>query len=74
MHSTYDTAVVPAHRGHGLGLALKAAMVDWLQQEHAPVREIETNNAEDNAHMLRVNEELGFRSAKRTFVYQAELR
>ncbi|WP_328926741.1 GNAT family N-acetyltransferase [Streptomyces sp. NBC_00190] len=69
----YDTAVVPAHRGHGLGLWLKAAMVRRLRAEHPGVVEIETDNAEDNVHMLAVNRELGFRSYRRTREFQLDV-
>ncbi|MEV8530847.1 GNAT family N-acetyltransferase [Streptomyces sp. NPDC051211] len=69
----YDTAVVPAHRGHGLGLWLKAAMVHRLRAEYPHVLEIETDNAEDNVHMLAVNRELGFRSYRRTREFQLDL-
>ncbi|MER7467654.1 GNAT family N-acetyltransferase [Streptomyces sp. NPDC097981] len=69
----YDTAVVPAHRGHGLGLWLKAAMVRRLRAEHPGVVEIETDNAEDNVHMLAVNHRLGFRSYRRTREFQLDL-
>ncbi|MEU0392676.1 GNAT family N-acetyltransferase [Streptomyces sp. NPDC006208] len=69
----YDTAVVPAHRGHGLGLWLKAAMVRRLRAEHPGVVEIETDNAEDNVHMLAVNHRLGFRSYRRTREFQLDV-
>ncbi|MER7821950.1 GNAT family N-acetyltransferase [Streptomyces sp. NPDC096097] len=69
----YDTAVVPAHRGHGLGLWLKAAMVRRLRAEHPGVDEIETDNAEDNVHMLAVNHALGFRSYRRTREFQLDV-
>ncbi|MFC1437384.1 GNAT family N-acetyltransferase [Streptacidiphilus sp. N1-10] len=69
----YDTAVVPAHRGHGLGLWLKAAMVHRLRAEHPHVVEVETDNAEDNVHMLAVNHKLGFRSYRRTCEFQLDL-
>ena len=69
----YDTAVIPEHRGNGLGLWVKAAMVDWLRAEWPAVEEIETDNAEDNAHMLTVNERLGFRPLRRTRQYQYDL-
>ncbi|MCX4981860.1 GNAT family N-acetyltransferase [Streptomyces sp. NBC_00572] len=69
----YDTAVVPAHRGHGLGLWVKAAMVRRLRAEHAGVVEIETDNAEDNVHMLAVNHRLGFRSYRRTREFQLDV-
>ncbi|WP_251071785.1 GNAT family N-acetyltransferase [Streptomyces sp. ISL-43] len=69
----YDTAVVPVHRGHGLGLWLKAAMVRRLRAEHPGVVEIETDNAEDNVHMLAVNHRLGFRSYRRTREFQLDV-
>ncbi|MFC1432524.1 GNAT family N-acetyltransferase [Streptacidiphilus sp. N1-3] len=69
----YDTAVVPAHRGRGLGLWIKAAMVRRLRAEHPQVVEIETDNAEDNSHMLAVNLALGFRSYRRTHEFQLDL-
>ncbi|WP_328923302.1 GNAT family N-acetyltransferase [Streptomyces sp. NBC_00190] len=69
----YDTAVVPAHRGHGLGLWVKAAMVRRLRAEHPGVVEIETDNAEDNVHMLAVNRALGFRSYRRTREFQLDV-
>jgi GNAT superfamily N-acetyltransferase len=69
----YDTAVVPEHRGNGLGLWVKAAMLEWLRAEWPDVAEIETDNAEDNAHMLNVNERLGFRHLRQTRQYQLDL-
>ncbi|WP_369147003.1 GNAT family N-acetyltransferase [Streptomyces sp. R44] len=69
----YDTAVVPAHRGHRLGLWVKTAMVCRLRAEHPGVVEIETDNAEDNAHMLAVNRELGFRSYRRAHELQLDV-
>lgn len=69
----YDTAVVRAHRGHELGLWVKAAMVRRLRAEHAGVVEIETDNADDNAHMLAVNHRLGFRSYRRTREFQLDV-
>ncbi|MBO2453342.1 GNAT family N-acetyltransferase [Actinomadura barringtoniae] len=67
----YDTAVVPEHRGRRLGIWVKAAMLDWLSRERPEVREIETDNAGDNVHMLAVNEELGYRRQRETREYQA---
>jgi GNAT superfamily N-acetyltransferase len=58
-----DTVVVEAHRGHGLGLALKAEMVRWLRADHPAVVEVETWNADDNRWMLAVNRRLGYRTA-----------
>jgi GNAT superfamily N-acetyltransferase len=57
----YDTTVVPAHRGHRLGLLLKIAMLGWLREEEPQLRTIDTWNATSNRHMVRVNEVLGCR-------------
>ncbi|NGN67600.1 GNAT family N-acetyltransferase [Streptomyces sp. A7024] len=69
----YDTAVVPAHRGHGLGVWVKAEMLRRVHDEHPGVAEIETDNAGANDHMLAVNEQLGFRPYRRSYVYQLAL-
>ncbi|HWG24613.1 GNAT family N-acetyltransferase [Actinospica sp.] len=55
-----DTAVVERFRGHGLGRAVKAAMMRWLLAEFPDLERVVTNNAADNAHMLRVNEQVGY--------------
>lgn len=67
----YDTAVVPEHRGRRIGIWVKAAMLRWLAEERPGVREIETDNSGDNAHMLAVNEELGFRVERESLEYLA---
>ncbi|MCX4539098.1 GNAT family N-acetyltransferase [Streptomyces sp. NBC_01565] len=69
----YDTAVVPGHRGHGLGLWVKSEMVRRLRAEHPEIVEIETDNARDNTHMLAVNRQLGFRFHRSTHEYQLDL-
>jgi len=54
------TAVLPAHRGHRLGLLVKAEMLDLLAAHEPTVRHIMTGNAADNDHMVAINTELGF--------------
>lgn len=51
------TLVRADHRGHGLGLVLKVAN---LRQLPATVRTVSTYNADENAHMVAVNDALGF--------------
>lgn len=65
-----DTAVAPAHRGHGLGKWLKAAMLERLHRERPDVRVVRTGNADTNAAMLGINEALGFVVARETIVWQ----
>jgi GNAT superfamily N-acetyltransferase len=69
----YDTAVLPVHRGHGLGLWLKAAMLRQVEAAHPEITEVTTDNADDNRHMLAVNAALGFRPLRRTVAYQLTL-
>lgn len=57
----HDTSVVRAHRGHRLGLLLKAGMNLWLADEEPALETIDTWNAESNDHMIAVNEQLGYR-------------
>ncbi|MFJ7212224.1 GNAT family N-acetyltransferase [Amycolatopsis sp. NPDC098790] len=55
-----DTAVVAAHRGRGLGRCVKAHMARWLLDERPAVARISTTTGADNAHMIRVNREVGY--------------
>jgi GNAT superfamily N-acetyltransferase len=56
----HNTLVIAEHRGHRLGMLIKLANLRFLQ-ETAPGRPaVYTWNAEENRHMLDVNEQLGF--------------
>jgi mycothiol synthase len=68
-----DTAVRPAHRGHGLGTWMKAANLRRLAADHPQVRRVTTSNAADNEHMLRVNLQVGFLPEAATEIREAEL-
>ena len=68
-----DTAVVPAHRGSGLGLWIKADMLLRLRAERPDVTEVITGNAASNAHMLRINTRLGFRPHRAMAEWQGEV-
>ncbi len=54
------TLVLREHRGHRIGMRLKAANVRALQAGLPEVSSIRTWNAEENEPMLAVNRELGF--------------
>jgi GNAT superfamily N-acetyltransferase len=54
------TAVLEAHRGHRLGMLIKVAMLELLLAREPRVRYVETGNAGSNAHMIAINEQLGF--------------
>ncbi|KAB8195796.1 GNAT family N-acetyltransferase [Nonomuraea phyllanthi] len=55
-----DTAVLGEHRGHRLGLLLKVANLLWLREHEPHLERIITWNATSNAHMLAINEAMGF--------------
>lgn len=69
----HDTAVAREHRGHRLGLLLKAEMVRWLAEAEPQLRTVDTFNAESNTHMLAVNDALGYRPVGRMVNYQLTL-
>lgn len=54
-----DTSVVRSHRGHRLGLLMKADMLRWIGLERPEVATVDTWNATTNHHMIAVNERLG---------------
>jgi GNAT superfamily N-acetyltransferase len=60
----WGTLVDPAHRGHRLGMAVKCAGLRALSDGFPAKRFIETTNAETNAHMVAINEALGFEVAQ----------
>jgi GNAT superfamily N-acetyltransferase len=68
-----DTAVVPGHRGSGLGLWIKADMLCRLRAERPDLTEVITGNAASNEHMLRINIRLGFRPHRAIDEWQAEI-
>lgn len=65
-----DTIVLAEHRGHRLGLLLKAANLAQLERLRPGHPRVVTSNAEENRHMLAVNEALGFEP----FVYEGAWR
>ena len=56
-----DTLVLRAHRGHRLGMLLKAVNAQQLLRHAPDTPEIITFNVEENEPMLRVNVEMGFK-------------
>lgn len=55
-----DTIVMREHRGHRLGMLLKIANIEHLDETSPGHPSITTFNAEENRHMLDVNESVGF--------------
>jgi GNAT superfamily N-acetyltransferase len=58
------TAVTRPHRGHRLGLLIKATMLEWLATEEPKLERIATDNAATNKYMIAVNETLGYELVK----------
>jgi hypothetical protein len=58
--SQNDTLVTSEHRGHALGLLMKAANLELLIEHFAGYPFVVTSNAEENVHMLAINERLRF--------------
>lgn len=56
-----STLVLPEHRGHRLGLALKVRLHQETRAHHPEVRHVATSNAGVNSFMNAVNEALGYR-------------
>jgi GNAT superfamily N-acetyltransferase len=70
----WGTLVDRAHRGHRLGVAVKVANLRAFQAAHPEDRRrIVTWNAEVNAHMIDVNERMGFRATARGGQLQKKL-
>jgi GNAT superfamily N-acetyltransferase len=56
----WGTLVTAAHRGHRLGTAVKVANLQQLQRLYPERKIVGTQNAENNAYMVSINEALGF--------------
>jgi GNAT superfamily N-acetyltransferase len=69
----WDTVVDPDHRGHRLGLAIKAENLRQLRRECTASKRIETWNATSNSLMIAVNDALGFRPVERTTAVELAL-
>ncbi len=67
------TGVFPQYRGKGLGRWLKAAMLDRQLKLHPEIKFVRTTNADTNAAMLRINNELGFKPYMTSILWQMEI-
>ena len=69
----WNTVVLPAHRGRGIGRWMKAAMWQRLRTESPEVVTLRTGNAESNAAMLAINTEMGFEPSHLMGCWQTDL-
>jgi len=67
------TGVFPEYRNRGLGRWLKAAMLDKVLADRPQVKFVRTGNADSNAAMLKINDELGFKPYQATALWQVEV-
>ena len=74
-HAVYQqgTATTPAHRGHRIGMWMKAAMLERVLRERPAAQFIRTGNANTNAQMLGINTQLGFKVAWSQILWQIPL-
>jgi GNAT superfamily N-acetyltransferase len=63
------TLVLPAHRGHRLGIAIKVANLRRFQETFPEAQLVHSWNAEENGLMVDINDALGFRPVE----YLAEM-
>jgi GNAT superfamily N-acetyltransferase len=69
----WDTLVLREHRGHRLGLLVKAVNLQALLAELPGIRRVHTWNAVANEPMLRVNRTLGFAPIGQVTEWQKKL-
>ncbi|MEV0648485.1 GNAT family N-acetyltransferase [Phytomonospora sp. NPDC050363] len=69
----YGTAVLPEHRGHGLGVWMKAEAIRQARGTHPRLGGLLTDTAESNGYMRAVNDRFGYRETHREVTYQFDL-
>lgn len=67
------TLVDPKHRGHRLGMRVKLENLRQLREQRPRVRRIITGNADVNAHMVAINDALGFTPVDARLEYQIDV-
>jgi GNAT superfamily N-acetyltransferase len=69
----YGTGVLPEHRGHGLGLWMKAESIRLARQRCPELGGLLTDTADSNAPMRRINDALGYLPTHHAVEYQLDL-
>ena len=69
----YGTAVLPEHRGRGLGRWMKAESIRRARERHPGLTGLLTDTANSNAPMLGINDELGYAPTHRAVEFQLGL-
>ena len=68
-----ETIALKSHRGHRLGMLVKAVNLRELAARYPQTERVHTFNAEENAHMLGINVALGFRPSGAEAILQKRL-
>lgn len=69
----YGTGVLPAHRGRGLALRMKAEAIRRARAMYPGLGGLLTDTADSNPCMRRVNDRLGYRPTHASTQYQLDL-
>jgi GNAT superfamily N-acetyltransferase len=69
----WGTLVLPEHRGHRLGTAVKVANLDLLAEQFPRRTRVQTMNDEQNPWMVRINVDLGFRITEKAHSMRKDL-
>jgi GNAT superfamily N-acetyltransferase len=69
----YGTGVLPEHRGHGLGLWMKAESIRRARERHPELGGLLTDTADSNTHMRGINDTLGYLPTHKAVEYQLDL-
>ena len=67
------TGVLPSYRGRMLGIRLKTTMLKYIRDNFPQVETIMTANDFDNAHIQKINTELGFVKNYEVYGYMFDL-
>lgn len=70
-HGTiWVTIADPRHRGHRLGTIVKIEAHRLVRKTFPDLQHVYTGNADENAHMVAINDRLGYVPVEATIVYQ----
>ncbi|MFE2531365.1 GNAT family N-acetyltransferase [Streptomyces sp. NPDC059371] len=69
----YGTGVLPEHRGHGLGLWMKAESIRHAHGRYPGLGGLLTDTADSNMHMRHISDSLGYVPTHTTLQYQLDL-
>ncbi|WP_328581776.1 GNAT family N-acetyltransferase [Streptomyces sp. NBC_00370] len=69
----YGTAVLPLHRGHGLGRWMKAESIRQAREQHPELDGLLTDTADSNRPMRSINDALGYVPTHTSLEFQLDL-